>query len=182
MTTPKASWYPKEISNQGREFMTDLHEEMETREWLGRKHLISYTFTKEEWEQIDREAEERMKQEKIKYAIRTEQRFWEKVIKTGICWPRGGSLRKGYSTIHVEGSSKGAHVYAWEMREGPVPITEENLEVCHTCDVRNCVRNDYKGIYRVGGREFVKWGHLFVAPHRINMLDRNEKDGWWYQL
>jgi hypothetical protein len=55
-----------------------------------------------------------------------------------------------------------AHVVAWEMANGPVPIeaaTGRPLEVCHSCDVRNCVRAE----------------HLFTATHAENHRDAARK-------
>ena len=45
-----------------------------------------------------------------------------------------------------------AHRYAWELLVGPIP---EGQLICHTCDVRRCVRPD----------------HLFVGTYADNVRD-----------
>lgn len=65
------------------------------------------------------------------------------------------------------------HVAAWIVASGaPVPA---GRFVCHTCDVRQCVRNDEAGTYVVLGVEYPRWGHLFLGTPEANMLDRSAK-------
>lgn len=55
-----------------------------------------------------------------------------------------------------------AHVVAWEMARGPIPLdpsTGRPLEIAHSCDTRNCV-----GI-----------AHLFLATHQQNHADAARK-------
>lgn len=49
------------------------------------------------------------------------------------CWVWTGAKKSnGYGVLQVEGESRLAHRLAWEIAYGPI-------EVCHTCDVRECV-------------------------------------------
>lgn len=90
-------------------------------------------------------------------AIPLEERFWEKVDKSGSCWLWTGSLRtNGYGEIWYEGRNHQAHRVSWMLFNGPIP---EDMQVCHRCDVRACVRPD----------------HLFLGTQVDNMVDCSEK-------
>lgn len=108
-----------------------------------------------------------------------ESRFWARVQKTDTCWLTPVAKRSnGYGTICLPGgqSSIGAHCYSWELASGsPAP---DGMFVCHTCDVKNCVRNDDPGIYTVDGIEYLRFGHLFLAPPKANAMDAIQKDRW----
>lgn len=90
-----------------------------------------------------------------------EQRFWSKVDRSGECWiwtaSRWGS---GYGQFGylVDGVTRnvGAHVYAYELSNGPIP---DGLEIMHACDNRLCVRPD----------------HLGVGTHAQNVQDAAQK-------
>jgi hypothetical protein len=104
-------------------------------------------------------------------------RFWEKVDKNGPviskklgpCHVWTGALHtSSYGVFKADGSKTvyRAHVYAWELEEGPVP---DGLWVLHKCDNRPCVRK----------------GHLFLGDHDANMHDmalkgRAARDGKVY--
>lgn len=84
-----------------------------------------------------------------------DERFWEKVDKTGDCWlwtspPRSG----GYGGIGepITGRMLAAHRVSWELHYGPIP---DGLCVLHQCDVRLCVRPD----------------HLFLGTKQDNTQD-----------
>lgn len=92
------------------------------------------------------------------------------VIRTAECWLwMRGIARDGYGHY----SDYPAHRLAWELASGEqIP---EGLIILHTCDVRNCVRNDENGIYLVGGKELPRWGHLALGTYKDNLVDAAEK-------
>lgn len=71
-------------------------------------------------------------------------------------WLRSANIN-GYGCFGIEhGKSRLAHRVAWELTYGPIP---DGLFVCHTCDVRLCVRPT----------------HLFLGSHADNMADMSAK-------
>lgn len=85
---------------------------------------------------------------------RLERAFWKKVDKSGDCWIWVGLVnRYGYGRW---GKNKTAHRHSYELANGEIP---DGKQVCHTCDVRNCVNP----------------AHLWLGEHRDNMQDRNVK-------
>jgi len=85
-------------------------------------------------------------------------RFWQKVSVSGGCWLWHGSLsRKGYGAMTIQGKYIPAHRIAYLLHYGELP---SHLFVCHTCDVRNCVRPD----------------HLFLGTAKDNACDRAAKE------
>lgn len=66
-----------------------------------------------------------------------EQRFWERVDKSGDCWDWLGSKNVGgYGQIRIKGTSKPCHRVAWELTYGEIP---EGLKVLHVvCDRPSC--------------------------------------------
>lgn len=87
------------------------------------------------------------------------ERFWPKVSKGDGCWMwTGATLPKGYGVIGREGSNGFwyAHRVSWEIANGPVP---KGLFICHTCDVKGCVRPD----------------HLFLGTAKDNAQDAAKK-------
>lgn len=72
-------------------------------------------------------------------------RFWEKVKIGGPdeCWPwQAATGPKGYGVFGTGGAkaTKLAHVYAYELKNGPVP---KGLCVCHSCDNPPCVNDTH---------------------------------------
>lgn len=82
-------------------------------------------------------------------------RFWAKVNKDGPvtrtelgqCWEWTGarsSLNGGhgrsYGSFSFFGRRIGAHRFAWELANGPIPL---GLDVCHGCDNMSCVRSSH---------------------------------------
>jgi hypothetical protein len=105
-----------------------------------------------------------------------ETRLWQRIVKTDACWLYGGTIMKnGYGAIG-RGGRHGGHIYthrlAFELAYGPIP---DGMHVLHTCDVRNCCRNDDKGWYEVNGILHPRRGHLWLGTHQDNMDDRENK-------
>ena len=92
------------------------------------------------------------------------KRFWAKVEKSDGCWLWSAArlTANGYGISSIRGRSVVAHRIAWELATGEAPPAD--LDVCHKCDVRNCVRPD----------------HLFLGTRRENVQDMIEKGrGRW---
>jgi HNH endonuclease len=74
-----------------------------------------------------------------------QERFWTKVQKTNEgCWLWMTGLNKhGYGQFACglgSGRNKGAHVYSWELANGPVP---KGKILHHLCQTRRCVKPDH---------------------------------------
>lgn len=88
------------------------------------------------------------------------QRFWHRVIRAAehpgeldTCWRwTGATIRGGYGMLYVAPRVELAHRVAWRLFVGAIP---NGYEVCHRCDVPNCVNP----------------AHLFVDTHAANMRD-----------
>lgn len=69
------------------------------------------------------------------------ERFWRKVEKSGGCWLWVAStMSVGYGQFYNGTRIVGAHRFAWEEVNGPIP---DGLWVLHRCDVPLCVRPDH---------------------------------------
>lgn len=80
-----------------------------------------------------------------------EQRFWQKVRKTGSCWEwTAATTAGGYGHIKVDGRMRRAHRLAWEFINGPIP---DGMGLDHCCANRKCVNP----------------AHLRVTTHSQNM-------------
>ena len=118
-----------------------------------------------------------------------EQRFWEKVDKSGSCWVwTAGCNRKGYGQFKVsKRKATGAHRVSWELTNGPAP---EGAFIDHICHNPRCVRPDHlrlatpkqnsqyrsgpnannkstgtRGVYKEGGKYRVMVSHAGSLHH-----------------
>ncbi len=92
------------------------------------------------------------------------------VVRATECWLW---LRSVADDGYGHYNSIPAHRLAWESASGKT--ISDGLIILHTCDVRNCVRNDDQGIYVVGGKILPRWGHLALGTYEDNMIDASEK-------
>lgn len=69
-------------------------------------------------------------------------RFWEKVDKSGECWLWTGGCGKsiGYGTFWDGERQACAHRWAYEDRNGPIPV---GSHIDHLCRTPACVRPDH---------------------------------------
>lgn len=80
------------------------------------------------------------------------KRLLSKITKTESCWIFNGSKIRGYGQFRFEGKTQLAHRVSYKIHRGIIP---KGLELCHKCDVRDCVNPD----------------HLFIGTRSDNMKD-----------
>jgi len=84
-----------------------------------------------------------------------EERFWEKVDRTGSCWLwKGYKLKKGYGQFRINDKAKRAHRVSFSLMKGEIP---DGLCVLHHCDNPSCVNPD----------------HLYLGTEKDNARDRD---------
>ena len=75
------------------------------------------------------------------------ERFWEKVARTDGCWHwTCGLTHDGYAKFWLDGSTIGAHRWAYEERFGAI---QENMQIDHLCRNRACVNPDHMEVVTV---------------------------------
>lgn len=126
-----------------------------------------------------------------------EERFWEKVDKSGSCWIWTDSLHDGYGGLGVFGRVVRAHRFSFELHYGPIP---PGMQVDHLCRKRSCVnpthlrlvtsaqnaqnrgttprrdgKNPYRGVYRHG--DTGRWTARFAldgVEHYLGIFESAE--------
>ncbi len=102
------------------------------------------------------------------------ERFCEKVNRSGGCWTWTGATVQGYGSLTVDtGKTDLAHRVAWTLASGL--LIPKTMYVLHTCDDHACVRNDEPGIYVIRGLARPRFGHLWLGTQLDNMADMVEK-------
>lgn len=88
----------------------------------------------------------------------------------GNCWLWSAFVfPDGYGCFYLEDRSRRAHQVAWILASGqPIP---PGMKVCHTCDIRHCVRHDDVGTYEVDGIQYERRGHLWLGTTGANQAD-----------
>jgi hypothetical protein len=73
------------------------------------------------------------------------------------CWIHRNKINtEGYVTLGKGKNRHPAHRLSYALYKGHIP---EGLQICHTCDVRNCINPN----------------HLFLGTHSDNMQDMSKK-------
>lgn len=111
----------------------------------------------------------------------TEQRFWEKVDKSGDCWLwTAGKNHAGYGSFYVFPKIiELAHRLSWIMAYGG-PIHQSTF-ICHRCDNPACVRPDhlFKGTQLDNMRDMGRKGRgrRILTPEQIREIKRRCEAG-----
>ena len=71
-------------------------------------------------------------------AVTKRQKDFERFVnRTETCWLWiGGKNPGGYGTFRVGHVRRGAHCWAWEWANGPIP---DGMQIHHKCHIRSCV-------------------------------------------
>jgi len=70
-----------------------------------------------------------------------EERFWEKVNRTGECWLWTGAKNdRGYGYFKAAGRNAKAHRVSYQISKGAIP---DGINIDHICHNTSCVRPDH---------------------------------------
>lgn len=92
------------------------------------------------------------------YTVNREALFWAKVEKgehwlwTGHC-----NSKSGHGQFWDGSRVIGAHVYAWELEHGPIPV---GLEIRHLCEYPACVLHITTGTRAENVQDALSWGKM----------------------
>lgn len=84
--------------------------------------------------------------------------FWSNVNKTNSCWLWTAKAMEASRGKRGNRTRRKIHVIAWRVQTGR--RCRPGFELCHTCDVRRCIRRK----------------HLWEGTHKQNMYDSIIKD------
>lgn len=86
-------------------------------------------------------------------------KFWGRVIATGVCWYWSGHLKRdGYGLAYDGIKTRQAHRMAYELLIGPIP---DGLVLDHLCRVKRCVNPDH--LEPVTNAENIRRGQLAMG-------------------
>lgn len=104
------------------------------------------------------------------------ERFWNNLVIVPYdkgCWLWTAGKSSGYGAIsRFPKSPIRTHVLSFMLHRGPVP---KGMQVCHTCDVKICVRPDHLWLGTMADNQADK-----ISKHRQNRLcpwSRGETNG-----
>lgn len=78
----------------------------------------------------------------VKIPISSQDRFWERVDKTGVCWEwTGYCIPSGYGWLARADGHHYAHRYAYEITHDVKLLKDQHVH--HVCSNRRCVRPNH---------------------------------------
>lgn len=101
-------------------------------------------------------------------------RFWSKVLITDGCWLWVGRRNPaGYGFFRIREKPVAAHRLSYMYFNGPILKTSNVFDtcVCHTCDVKNCVRPShlFLGTQRENVHDMMRKGRRVAPPRRAGV-------------
>lgn len=112
--------------------------------------------------------------------IPLEERFWEKVDKSGDCWLWTGCVNSyGYGRINIKKKIIKAHRVSWGLLFGPIP---KGLCILHKCDNPPCVNPDhlFLGTLSDNTKDMIakgRGGNVKLFPNQVREIQRRFKAG-----